>query len=85
MCGHGIIGLATVGLDTGMIDKPGDNPVVKMDTPAGRVTATAKRENGGVELFSNLIVPSYVYALDQVVDVPGIGYVRYDVAFGGAY
>ncbi len=26
MCGHGIIGLAKVGLDTGLIDKPGDCP-----------------------------------------------------------
>ncbi len=54
MCGHGIIGLAKVGLDTGLIDKPGDNPVVKMDTPAGRVTAIGKRENGQyyLRLFS---------------------------------
>jgi proline racemase len=43
MCGHGIIGLAKVGLDTGMIDISDDNPVIKMDTPAGRVTAFARR------------------------------------------
>jgi len=85
MCGHGIIGLATVGLDTGMIDKPGDTPVVKMDTPAGRVTATAKRENGRITSVSFLNVPSYVYVMNQIVDVPGLGNVRYDVAFGGAY
>ena len=85
MCGHGIIGLATVGLDTGMIDKPGDNPVVKMDTPAGRVTATGKRENGRITSVSFLNVPSFVYVMNQVVDVPGLGNVRYDVAFGGAY
>ena len=85
MCGHGIIGLATVGLDTGLIDKPGDQPVVKMDTPAGRVTAIGQWENGRIRSVSFLNVPSYVYALDQVVDVPGVGRVQYDVAFGGAY
>lgn len=85
MCGHGIIGLAKVGLDTGLIDKPGDNPVVKMDTPAGRVTAYGVRENGRITSISFHNVPSFVYARDQVVDVPGIGSVRYDVAFGGAF
>ncbi|HEX6384447.1 MAG TPA: proline racemase family protein [Anaerolineae bacterium] len=85
MCGHGIIGLAKVGLDTGMIAMEGDNPAIKMDTPAGRVTAYALRENGSVAQVSFHNVPSFVYALDQVVNVPGIGPVRYDVAFGGAF
>ncbi len=30
-------------------------------------------------------VPSFVAALDQTVDVPGLGVVRYDLAFGGAF
>ena len=85
MCGHGIIGLAKVGLDTGLIDKPGENPVVKMDTPAGRVTAYGVRENGRITSISFHNVPSFVYARDQVVDVSGIGIVHYDVAFGGAF
>jgi trans-L-3-hydroxyproline dehydratase len=85
MCGHGIIGLAKVGLDTGLIDIPGDNPVIKMDTPAGLVTAYAKRVNGRVTQVSFHNVPSFVYALDQTVHVPGIGPVRYDIAFGGAF
>jgi trans-L-3-hydroxyproline dehydratase len=85
MCGHGIIGLAKVGLDTGLIDKPGDNPVIKMDTPAGLVTAYATRVNGRVTQVSFHNVPSFVYALDQKAEVPGIGSVRYDIAFGGAF
>ncbi|MCP4425354.1 MAG: proline racemase family protein [Chloroflexi bacterium] len=87
MCGHGIIGLAKVGLDTGLIDKPGANPIIKMDTPAGLVTAYAQRDgkNGHVSQVSFHNVPSFVYALDEVADVPGIGSVRYDVAFGGAF
>jgi trans-L-3-hydroxyproline dehydratase len=85
MCGHGIIGLAKVALDTGMIEKPGDRPLIKMDTPAGRVTAYARREDGRVTSVSFHNVPSFVYALDRVVEVPGIGPVHYDVAFGGAF
>jgi proline racemase len=85
MCGHGIIGLAKVALDTGMIEKRGDRPLINMDTPAGRVTAYAQRENNCVTSVSFHNVPSFVYALDQVVDVPGLGSLTYDVAFGGAF
>jgi trans-L-3-hydroxyproline dehydratase len=85
MCGHGIIGLAKVALDTGMVEKEGDNPVLRIDTPAGRVTAYARREKGRVVEVSFQNVPSFVYALDQVVEVDGLGEVRYDVAFGGAF
>jgi proline racemase len=85
MCGHGIIGLAKVGLDAGLIPMEGKNPVIRMDTPAGRVTAFARRENGQVVEVAFHNVPSFVYALDQVVEVPGIGPISVDVAFGGAF
>jgi trans-L-3-hydroxyproline dehydratase len=85
MCGHGIIGLTKVVLDTGWIEKPGDNPLLQIDSPAGRVTAFARRENGVVTAVSFHNVPSFVYAVEQTVDVPGLGNVRYDVAFGGAF
>jgi len=85
MCGHGIIGLTVVALDTGLVDRPGPAPVLKIDTPAGRVTATAQRENGRARVVSFCNVPAFVYALDQQVDVPGLGRIRYDVAFGGAF
>ncbi len=85
MCGHGIIGLATVLLDTGLMEKAGDHPVLRMDTPAGRVIATAHRQGGRVESVSFHNVPSFVLAIDEIVEVPGIGPVQYDIAFGGAF
>jgi len=85
MCGHGIIGLTTVVFETGMVVKEGSNPVLKIDTPAGRVTATAHRENGKVKSVSFLNVPSFVYKKNQKVEVPDIGSVEYDIAFGGAF
>jgi trans-L-3-hydroxyproline dehydratase len=85
MCGHAIIAITTMVLDTGMIKKEGDSPVLRIDTPAGRVTATAHRQNRKVKEVSFLNVPSFVYKSDLEIDVPGIGRVRYDVAFGGAY
>jgi proline racemase len=85
MCGHAIIGLTTAVLDTGMIKIPGNKPVVKLDTPAGRVTATALRKNGRVKEVSFQNVPSFVYAMDKKVLIPEFGEITYDIAFGGAY
>ncbi len=85
MCGHGIIALVTVALETGMIELSGNKPVIRIDTPAGLVTAEAKVENGRVREVSFVNVPSFVFALEEGVDVPGLGQVRVDIAFGGAF
>ncbi|MCI0470874.1 MAG: proline racemase family protein, partial [Candidatus Aminicenantes bacterium] len=85
MCGHGIIALTTAVLDTGMIPKQGERPVLKIDAPPGRVTATGHRENGRIASVSFLNVPSFLYMQDKTVAVPGIGRVTFDIAFGGAF
>lgn len=82
MCGHGIIGLVTVVLETGMIEP---REQIRIDTPAGRVTARAGFDGRRVRSVAFENVPSFAYRLDQTVDVPGLGAVRYDVAFGGAF
>ena len=85
MCGHGIIGLTTVVLETGMVSRKGNHPVLKIDTPAGRVTATAVMENHRVTSVAFQNVPSFVYKKNLQVDVEGIGTVHFDIAFGGAF
>jgi proline racemase len=85
MCGHGIIALVTVALETGMIELSGNKSVIKIDTPAGLVTAEARVESGRVREVSFVNVPSFVFALEEAVDVPGLGQVRVDIAFGGAF
>ncbi|MCL4805323.1 MAG: proline racemase family protein [Anaerolineae bacterium] len=83
MCGHGVIGLVKVGIETGLL---APDPVVRVDTPAGRVTAyPGYDDDGRVTGVSFDNVPSFVFALDQAADVPGLGRVRYDMAFGGAF
>jgi trans-L-3-hydroxyproline dehydratase len=81
MCGHGIIGMVKVGVETGMFQPP----VIKIDSPAGRITATAHMNGERVERVSFLNVPSFVLAADLRVDVPSLGNVTYDIAFGGAF
>ncbi len=80
MCGHGIIALATVLLETGLIPRTGAETRLGIDTPAGLVTAYGGPQ--GVR-FHN--VPSFVLGLDEVIRVPEVGEVRYDLAFGGAF
>lgn len=85
MCGHGIIAVTKVCLETGLIDLSGNPDQIKIDTPAGRVTATAKWEEGKVKEVSFLNVPSFVYTMDKTVFIPMLGEIRYDIAFGGAF
>jgi trans-L-3-hydroxyproline dehydratase len=85
MCGHGIIGFVTVALETGMLPAAGPVTTVRLDTPAGLVTAHARLDGKRVTSVAFENVPSFVFAADQVVDVPGIGPLKYDVAFGGAF
>jgi len=82
MCGHGVIALVTVALETGMLKL---KEIVKLDTPAGRVTAHATLDGDRVKKVSFENVPSFAVTLDRSLEVPNVGEIRYDVAFGGAY
>ena len=81
MCGHGIVGLVTVGVTVGAMSA--DRPI-RIDAPAGRVTARAAVEGARVRSVAFENVPSFVVDLDAEVD-GSFGTVRYDLAFGGAF
>ena len=82
MCGHGIIALTTVAIETGMLPW---KDVVLIDAPAGRITARPRRDGVHVASVAFENVPSFVLSLDDEVEVPGLGRIRYDLAFGGAF
>jgi trans-L-3-hydroxyproline dehydratase len=85
MCGHGIIAVTTVLLETGQLPITGTRTVVRIDTPAGLVEARARCEGARVRSVAFRNVPSFVVGLDEEVGVTGFGTVRYDLAFGGAF
>ncbi len=85
MCGHGIIAVTTVVLDTGMLPMLSPITTIKIDAPAGLITAHARIANGRVQSVYFHNVPSFVVELDAVIDVPSLGRVKYDLAFGGAF
>lgn len=86
MCGHGIIAVSTVAVQTGMVDAANTASVpLKIDTPAGLVTSRVRMRADGVASVSFDNVPSFVVAMNQRIAVPTLGSVRYDLAFGGAF
>ncbi|MCX4750174.1 proline racemase family protein [Kitasatospora sp. NBC_01287] len=85
MCGHGTIGVATVLVETGMVPVVEPVTTVRLDTPAGLVTAEVRVENGAATAVTIRNVASYTVALDQTIDVPGWGTVGYDLAYGGNF
>ena len=75
MCGHGTIGVVATLAYVGRIG-PGTH---RIETPVGVVTAKLDAD-GAVEIAN---VPSYRLAANVKLDVPGIGPVTGDVAWGG--
>ncbi len=85
MCGHGTIGVATVLVETGMVEITEPVTTIRLDTPAGLVVAEVAVEDGAAKAVTIRNVPSFSHALDARVDVPGLGQVRYDLAYGGNF
>ena len=85
MCGHGIIGVTTALLQCGVLEAHEPQTLLRIDTPAGFVEAWATIRGKLVEEVSFINVRSFVSGLDREVEVPDIGSVRYDMAFGGAF
>jgi proline racemase len=84
MCGHAIIALATLVSGAGLFDATRSERII-FNVPAGRIEAAVRAEGGEVRAASFRNVPSFLYLRDKVVEVPGIGRVRFDVAYGGAF
>jgi proline racemase len=85
MCGHGTIGVATVLVETGLVEVREPVTTVRLDTPAGLVVADVAVRDGRAEHVTLTNVPSFVESLDAKASVPGFGVVPYDLAFGGNF
>lgn len=85
MCGHGTIGVATVLVETGMVEVVEPVTTIRLDTPAGLVVAEVAVSQGSAKSVTIRNVPSFALGLDRTVTVTGFGNVRYDLAFGGNF
>ncbi len=84
MCGHGTIGTVTMGLENGLI-KPKTPGLLRLDTPAGLVTAEYTMNGEYVEEVRITNVPSFLYKSDLEVECPDLGTLKIDVAYGGNF
>ncbi len=85
MCGHGTIGVATVLVETGMVEVTEPVTTVRLDTPAGLVSVDVRVEDGEARAVTLTNVPAFCPALDRKVTVPRFGTVTYDLAYGGNF
>lgn len=85
MCGHATIAVASALVETGMVEVSEPVTDISLDTPAGLVNARVEVLDGQAMSVTLQNVPSFADALNQQVDVPGVGVVTYDMAYGGNF
>jgi proline racemase len=85
MSGSNTICVTTVLLETGML--PMQEPITKLtlEAPAGLIDVAAACENGKVTGVTFTNRPAFAVHLDQTVEVPELGPIVLDVAYGGMW
>lgn len=84
MCGHGTIGTVTMALEQGLVKAktPGK---LRLDTPAGVVEAFYTEQAGRITSVRIVNVASYLAVEGLQLEVPGIGPLSVDIAYGGNF
>lgn len=83
MSGTNTICTTTALLETGMLPMVEPFTKLTLEAPGGLVAVTAACKNGKCESVSFDNVPAFVFYLQKPVEVPGVGTVTVDVAYGG--
>ena len=85
MSGTNTICVVTVLLETGMLPMKEPLTELTLDTPAGLVRVQAECANGKVKRVTFRNVPAFAVYLDETIEVPHLGKVKVDVAYGGMF
>ncbi len=85
MSGSNTICVATVLLETGMVEMKEPETTVRLEAPAGVVEVTARCSDGKCESVELTNVPCFADRLDAPLEVDGVGTLTVDVAFGGMW
>ena len=85
MSGSNSICVATVLLETGMLEIKEPETRLTLEAPGGLVEILAECRDGRCRSVQTTNVPCYVDALDLAIEVPDLGTVMLDVAYGGAF
>lgn len=83
MCGHGTIGVSTALVELGMVPVHEPTTRIVFDTPAGPVVSEVAVRDNRAESVSFKNVPAFADRVDAPLNVPGVGDLRVDLAYGG--
>ena len=90
MCGHGTIGAVTTLIEIGWLPAQEPETAVVVDSPSGLVHTRAQVHKGvdgrmRVESVALQMESAFAFALDQPLEVPGLGRITVDVSFAGGF
>ena len=85
MSGSNTICVATVLLEMGLVPIEEPETVVRLEAPGGVVEVRATCRNGRVESVELTNVRSFAERLHATLEVPGLGTLTVDVAYGGMW
>ena len=85
MSGSNTMCVATVLLETGMVEMHEPETTLRLEAPAGVVEIRAACRDGRCESVEITNVPCFVDRLDAPLEVDGLGTLIVDVAFGGMW
>ena len=83
MSGSNSICVATVLLDTGLVPMVEPTTRFAIEAPGGVVDIEAECNQGKAQRITVRNVPSFAAQLDVALEVPGVGTLRVDTAYGG--
>jgi proline racemase len=85
MCGHAVIALTKLAVLMNWIEvREGVNTIL-IDAPCGRIKSYVYLKNGSITKVGFESVPSFVVSLDNQIQLPDLGALKYDIAYGGAF
>jgi trans-L-3-hydroxyproline dehydratase len=85
MSGSNTMCVATVLLETGMVEMREPETTLLLEAPAGVVEVTARCRDGRCESVELTNVPCFAEHVDAALEVEGLGTLTVDVAFGGMW
>jgi proline racemase len=85
MSGSNTICVTTVLLETGMLPMREPTTELTLEAPAGLIRVSAECANGKVRSVTFRNVPAFSVQLDAPLEVPHLGTLRVDVAYGGMF
>lgn len=85
MCGHATIALGRYAVDAGIVEPEGGAARFNLQCPCGLVRVRVACENGKPGTVGFVSVPAFAFALDREIAIDGLGKLKIDIGYGGAF